>query len=54
MKIGDCVHIKDGDHAGELGIIVESSKNYNKILTLEGDYHYYNDDGYEVNKAVTI
>ena len=40
--------IKDGRHKRELGIVLETwSDGRKKVLTLEGDIHYYDQQGYE-------
>ena len=49
--IGTCIEIKNGKHRGELGIVVQViAENVLKVLTLEGDYHYLNSEGYEAAK----
>ncbi|MCK4649507.1 hypothetical protein KAT51_08280 [bacterium] len=41
--------IKSGKHKGELGVVVGANKDgIRKTLTLEGDIHYYNQQGCEV------
>jgi hypothetical protein len=40
--------IKNGLHACEYGVIIESHNGINKVLTLEGDTHYYDNEGKEV------
>lgn len=42
------IEIKSGKHAGELGVIVETKDGIHKVLTLEGDCHFCNDDGEEI------
>ena len=45
------IHIRDGKHEGELGVIINTSNNIHEVLTLEGDIHYYTLDSKEVIKG---
>lgn len=46
----ESIEIKDGKHKGELGVIVDTNpfNGVRKVLTLEGDCHYFDKDGKEV------
>ena len=45
------IEIKDGQHEGELGVILEKSKDgVRKVLTLEGAIHFYDEKGYEIKE----
>lgn len=45
----DTFEPKDGDHKGERVVVVEQlNSGVHKCLTLEGDFHYYDEDGHEV------
>lgn len=45
----ETIEIKDGKHAGELGVVIERLPDGRlKTLTLEGDIHYYGKDGREI------
>ncbi len=49
------IEIKDGKHKGELGVVIETqSDGSQKTLTLEGDIHFYNQEGYEEMTGKTI
>ena len=42
----ETIEIKVGEHKGEVGLVVEILKDgLQKTFTLEGDIHYYKDDG---------
>lgn len=48
----DTFEPKDGDHKGESVVVVEQlNSGVHKCLTLEGDFHYYDQDGYEVKPS---
>ena len=45
-----CIEIQDGKHKGELGVVVEEmADSVVKVLTLEGDCHYYDRDNQEIH-----
>ena len=47
------IRIENGKHKGELGVVLEVNINgIRKTLTLEGDIHYYDQQGYEVTAPV--
>lgn len=51
MKEMDTFQPKDGDHKGETVVVVEQlNSGVHKCLTLEGDYHFFDEDGHEVQQ----
>jgi len=54
MNIADTLIPKDGKHKDEDVVVVEIIKpGVNKCLTLEGDYHYYDDEGFGIHQVLS-
>jgi len=54
VKTGMIVEIKNGKHKGEHGVVIEVlTSGKLKTLTLEGDIHYYDKEGYETRPDIT-